>query len=123
LPTKAEIRRFEALVAHGCVACHLVGREGCGRVEVHHIVDNGYRRLSGGHMATLPLGSYHHRGQLPKGMGRREAHVLYGPSLADGSKKFAARFGSQRELLERVNIALYGQAAIPLEGSAIDDVD
>ena len=48
--------------------------------------------------------------------------MLLGPALADGKKPFVARWGTERELLDRVNREIYGQTAIPGEGSPIDDV-
>jgi hypothetical protein len=87
-PTKAQVARFEALKALGCICCKKLGIQR--DPEIHHIVE-GMRRL--GHDFTLPLCVMHHR--MTGG--------LFGPSIADGSKLFNARWGTQRELLAEVN--------------------
>lgn len=103
-PTKAERERFEALRALGCICCHLRGFRHW-PVEIHHLL-SGNRRI--GHAATIPLCQFHHRGQWPYGgksmaANLKDARDLFGPSLAHGSKPFHAAFGSDDELLARVN--------------------
>lgn len=126
--TEAHRRRFERLREYGCVCCRIAGLLGCGQVEIHHIVDNGYRRLSGGHDATLPLGIWHHRGVLPEGFNIISATEAFGPSLAHGSKPFHARWGSQRELLAKLNTEIGETLSLQQGGPAdcaaatIDDV-
>lgn len=101
-----DVRRYEALREIGCLAC-LIGRHTipCGPVEIHHLVDNGYRKHSGGNQATIPLGPWHHRGVPidPKYTVTYMRH-LYGPSMFYESKEFARVYGSQRELLSKVNV-------------------
>lgn len=97
-------KRYDALRRIGCLPCVLDGQACyCGPIEIHHIVDNGYRRLSGGNQATIPLGRFHHQG-IPF-MDRTVTWMrnMYGPSMALESKAFAKRYGSQRELLAIVN--------------------
>jgi hypothetical protein len=100
-PTKAEEKRFQALHKIGCIAClklHL------GSVcEIHHIVDRGTRKASGGHMATLPLCLWHHRGIPPTGISEAYWERIYGPSFALNKKAFIERFGNERTLLEEVD--------------------
>lgn len=90
-PTKAEQERFRKLIQLGCVACRKAG-SGYSYPEIHHILSGG-RRM--GHMQSIPLCFAHHR--IPNN------GTVIGPSLADGSRLFAAKFGSQMELLAEVN--------------------
>jgi hypothetical protein len=76
--------------------------------EAHHIVDKGYRRLSGGHQATLPLCPWHHRGVPLEGLGRKATFEIMGPSLALHKKQFKLKYGTERELLEKVDAILNG---------------
>jgi hypothetical protein len=89
--TKADLRRFLKLVEIGCIACRKAG-SGYRAPDIHHVLRGG-RRI--GHQATLPLCPNHHR--WPSN------GSVVGPSLADGSKLFAAKFGTQNELLHEVN--------------------
>lgn len=88
--TKKDKVRFLALQDLGCVCCHILGWYS--PPDIHHILSGG-RRM--GNKFTIPLCPAHHRGivKLPG----------YGPSLADGSKPFEKRFGTQKELLAKVN--------------------
>lgn len=89
--TKADLRRFMRLVDLGCIACKLAG-SGYRAPDIHHVLRGG-RRI--GHQSTLPLCPNHHR--WPS-----DGSVV-GPSLADGSRVFSAKFGTQEELLKTVN--------------------
>jgi hypothetical protein len=102
-PTRAQAWRLEQLAGMRCIACVIEGRSQPHRTEVHHIVDKGYRSHSGGHDATLPLCSWHHRGIPPNGMKVDEAIFHYGPSLALNKRRFIETYGTERELLETVN--------------------
>ena len=89
----------------GCICC---GRMG---VHVHHIVDKGYRRLSGGHQATIPLCPYHHVGYPYPALvsvecSKAEIEQYFGPSLALNKRAFVERYGTERELLAKVNALL-----------------
>lgn len=86
-----------------CAACVRLGVAQPFQTEAHHLVDKGTRAASGGHEATIPLEAWHHRGQCLDGMTAREMELEYGPSLALNKRGFVAVFGSERELLERVN--------------------
>src|SRR5271168_672128 len=94
--------RFDALRRLGCIACSINGFS-AGNPEIHHLVDKGYRKHSGGDQATIPLCQYHHRGipwiDFPVSYMRER----FGPSMALEAKAFAVEFGSQRELLAKVN--------------------
>lgn len=89
--TKAHLRRFMKLVDLGCICCKKAF-SGYRAPDIHHILRGG-RRI--GHHATLPLCPNHHR--WPS-----DGSVV-GPSLADGSKVFEAKWGSQQALLAEVN--------------------
>lgn len=90
-------RRFDRLQRIGCVACLLEDIHS--QADIHHIVDKGYRKHSGGDEATIPLCPYHHRGLIPDGMSLIDAEMMYGPSLALSKRDFVSRFGSERALL------------------------
>ena len=99
-----DAKRYEALRELGCIACHIGNcDENGGKVEVHHLVDRGYRKHSGGNQATIPLCAWHHRGEPRVKLGARHMREIYGPSMFLESKEFAKRYGSQRDLLARVN--------------------
>ncbi len=92
--TKAERQRWSDMRDIGCIACWQIGYYGV-PPDMHHLI-NGYRI---GHSATVALCEWHHRG-IPRGgvvadMCRRGL----GPSLAEHSREFHERFGSDEELL------------------------
>lgn len=108
--TPADRARYQQLKMLGCLACR-INDNGlwCGAVECHHIVTNGYRKLSGGNQASLPLGIYHHRGQPLFGTTVTRMRVIFGPSLFNESKAFHERYGSQQNLLILVDELLETQ--------------
>jgi hypothetical protein len=109
-PTKFEQARLNAIHNMECIACHIVGVPiQPFPTEAHHIVDKGYRKHSGGHLSTLPLCGWHHRGQLKEGFPSGEMQYHYGYSFALDKKKFAANIGNERYLLEIVNRKLEGK--------------
>lgn len=97
-------KRYEALAEIGCIAC-LIARNPtqCGKVSMHHLVDKGYRAHSGGNQATIPLGVWHHMGHCHEGYKVGHMRMMYGPSMALERVTFNHLYGSQRELLARVN--------------------
>lgn len=105
MTTKAQKRRFLRLQDVGCICCLKEGFTGV-PVDVHHLVDKGYRKHSGGHDATLPLCPWHHRGEPPSGLTVSEALFVAGPSLALNKKLFVQTYGTERELLEEVNAGI-----------------
>lgn len=94
-------KRYEALRELGCIVCP-TGMSG-GKVEIHHLVDRGYRKHSGGNQATIPLCAWHHRAEPLVNLGSRHMRERFGPSMFLESKEFARVYGSQRELLAKVN--------------------
>lgn len=101
--TKSDRLRMDRISRLPCMACV---QECCTQpnpTEVHHIVDKGYRRLSGGHKATIPLCGWHHRGEPIMGDTTLHMRAYYGPSMFHESKEFSKIYGTQRELLTRIN--------------------
>jgi hypothetical protein len=120
--TKAEQARFDKMKEIGqCVACYQRGIHGWGYIEIHHLL-SGNKRI--GHMATVSLCPWHHRGVtdgqrvscFDSGSGRQatsaELTKWIGPSLANGSKPFRTEFGTDAELLAIQN-ALLGETDDP----------
>lgn len=99
--SKADQRRYDALVKYGCIACRLMGWYAV--PEIHHIVDQGYRKHSGGNRATLPLCPWHHRAVLPMGHTNLTASHAFGWSMALNPRQFKLKYGDQRFLLDKVN--------------------
>lgn len=115
-PTQAEQGRLDALHAMPCIACVKEAEFSRKRgetpmaqpfqTECHHLVDKGYRKHSGGHMASIPLEAWHHRGICIDYLSAREMTELYGPSLARNKKAFVALYGDERELLKQTDAEL-----------------
>jgi hypothetical protein len=100
--TKSDLARYDKLHRIGCVACRKKGL-GWRAVDIHHIVDRGYRKHSGGNRATLPLCEYHHRGVPAEGFLNGSMYLIYGPSLALQKREFKRVFGDERQLLAEVD--------------------
>lgn len=101
-PTKADRRRFDALQQMGCISCRLEGRAGV-LPQIHHITDRG-RRM--GHQYTIPLCPWHHQAIPLATLTTPETERIMGPSLERSKAAFTERYGTELELLERVNQAL-----------------
>lgn len=97
--TKADQVRFELLHRIGCICCRKAG-SGYRAPDIHHILSGGQRM---GNQHTLPLCPEHHR--IPS------TGAVVGPSLADGSKVFAAKWGTQAQLLIEVNELIQQETA------------
>ena len=98
---KAEQARFDKMKEQGiCMACYQIGIKGWQYIEIHHLL-SGNKRI--GHMATVSLCSWHHRGVQHEGLSRVDMLESFGPSLAHGSKPFRAEFGTDKELLDMQN--------------------
>ena len=98
-PTKAQQKRFEALQEMGCICCRIEGL-GINPPQIHHLVE-GRKRL--GHDFTIPLCPWHHEGYPHHGISESSMLYHYGPSLARNKRKFIETYGTERELLEKVN--------------------
>jgi hypothetical protein len=97
--TKAEKERMSTLSRIRCVACWSTDLC-CGKTEVHHTLSGGRRR---GHLYTVPLGLWHHQGIPLPGYTTKQMRLIFGPSLRLHSKAFRAQYGTDDELLEKVN--------------------
>lgn len=99
-PTKAEATRMAALKDMQCVACRQRGWVNYFQLrEIHHLLSGNKRR---GHLFTIPLCAWHHRGIVftgPFAATKADMVRVLGPSLAYGSKPFHAEFGTDDELL------------------------
>lgn len=116
-PTALEQLRIDAMMKGGCYLSLLRRHLGLpvpttGIVECQHIT-RGRKRL--GHLYTIPLHSYYHRGVVPHpAQSKREALELYGASLADGSKAFKNSHGlDELELWQSLQRALGDSAELP----------
>jgi hypothetical protein len=105
--TKADQKRLDIIHRLPCMACVQIGAN-ITPVEANHIVDKGYRRLSGGHQATIPLCEWHHRAAFRLGMTAKEMTNIFGPSLARSKRAFVKRFGNERELLANIDKVING---------------
>ena len=85
--TKAEKERLKTISEMPCYACFQDGRET--NAEVHHIRSQTGLGLRPSHFATIPLCPSHHR------TGKVSVHL--------GKKAFVERYGSEKEILEKVN--------------------
>lgn len=103
--TKPDLARFEKLRAFGCIACFIEGLifVRCGTVEVHHTLSGNKRR---GHEFTMPLGQWHHRGEPLPDYTKAQMREQFGPSLAEGSKPFHERYGSDEEIMARIDLLI-----------------
>ena len=98
-PTADEKRRMETIKNHiPCLPCIIVSDGRYVRYpEVQHVVE-GFKRL--GHEFTHPLCGWHHRGIILDNWTTQAMLGAYGPSLSQGKKTFAVRFGSERNLVK-----------------------
>lgn len=103
IPHMSRTERFRRLFDMGCIACRIHNTWMYCAPQMHHLVDFGYRDLSGGDRATIPLCPWHHAGQPSNGASEKVMEQLFGPSMKLNSKAFRDRFGTQRELLAIVD--------------------
>ncbi len=100
--TKAERAWLGRVKQAGCLCCLSLGLDhdpDGPMVEAHHLLDGGMRR---GHDATVGLCQWHHRGRLMlEGWTHAMHREFLGPSLAEGSVPFHARFGDDDALIAR----------------------
>lgn len=99
----ARQRRFIRLKEMGCIASWLDGRANV-PAEIHHLNLGGKAgQARRGDECTIPLSAWHHRGEPLPGYTATQMCELYGPSLARQSRAFRERYGSDDELLAKVN--------------------
>lgn len=92
--TKAERQRIESFRNIGCIV------SGSSEYDVHHLTEGG-RRL--GHLFTIPLHPWFHRGVPEDGWSQSAMEQAFGPSLAKSKRAFVERFGTEAQLLQKVN--------------------
>lgn len=101
-PTRAEAEWLRTVKRAGCVCCAARGyfRDPEGPLaEAHHLLSGGIRR---GHMHTVGLCAWHHRGRLiVNGWTHATHRRLLGPSLQEGSVPFHTTFGDDDSLMEQ----------------------
>ena len=97
--TKAEKARFRAMLSLDCVACRIESSKHwswqSSAPEVHHLLRGN--RL--GHSFSIPLCPGHHRGAwTPAQKAFWKAEAISPASIANGTKIFERRYGSQYDL-------------------------
>jgi len=101
-PTKAQVKRFEAIVAIGCIVCRKLDM-GYVQAEVHHLnVCSQPGRKRRGHDFTIGLCAWHHRAD-PMGYSVPYMEQHCGPTWAHHKRKFIETFGTDDALLEYQN--------------------
>lgn len=96
--TAAQSDRMGKIKRLGCLCCRRLNRYTF--AEADHQVSAG-KRL--GHDATVGLCCWHHRAVPLQGMTHGMCREILGPSKAEGTKPFRARWGSDEELLAEQN--------------------
>lgn len=89
-----------------CICCTIEGIEQPFRTEAHHITDKGYRKHSGGDASRLPLCIWHHRGICSDGKTSSKMLFEFGPSLELNKRRFIQTYGTERELLKRLEASV-----------------
>ena len=97
-PTADDQKRFDRLKEIGCIACRAWGFHS--HADIHHLLSGNRRR---GHAETIPLCRWHHVGVSDQQRDAKRMAIILGPSLARESKRFHERFGTDDELLAKVN--------------------
>ena len=92
--------RFDAIRDIGCLACRLRHPALLTACEVHHLTVGGkHGQLRRGHMATIGLCPWHHRG-IANNCGRQRLRQWLGPSYAQEPVTFRETFGDDAFLLQ-----------------------
>ena len=86
-PNKVEREWMTKVASYGCVACEIDGL--VKPAEIHHIRKHTGMGLRPSHFDTIPLCSGHHR------TNKISVHL--------GKKEFVKRYGTEQEILEKVN--------------------
>lgn len=112
--TKAEAERIREAKFGVCVPCYAWALKGCmpmsdvmlGGDYDHKKSGNVRRGHAFGYCACL----WHHRRHPGEGWSFRRMTDHFGPSLLDGSKRFAAAYGTDDELIQLQNELLEATA-------------
>lgn len=97
-PTKAASEHMGRVKEMGCIACWLEHHR-YAPAQYHHIVEGG-KRL--GDFYGLPLCPWHHEGEKMGNTAISRMRHEFGPSLKLHKRDFVERYGTERELLQRV---------------------
>lgn len=109
-PTKEEAQRMKIIKANGCMLTWLKFGEKK-YAEIHHIIMPGKRY---GHLYTIPLSPWYHRGVPELGKTKDEMRAQYGASLADGKRAFvASHHYTELELWQRLQVVLGLDDSLP----------
>lgn len=95
-PTREESAWLVAVKEGPCLACLIFTGKKYRGCDAHHLLSGG-RRI--GHLATIGLCLFHHRGVPHPHYSASMTREIFGPSLMDGSKLFRAAYGTDAELL------------------------
>lgn len=87
-------RRLVKVRALPCIICSNKGRKQESKTEVHHFIGKGLG-LKASDLLTIPLCNFHHTGSYTS--------PIKGQAIHSGLKAFEDKFGTQEELLEKVN--------------------
>ena len=98
--TKAEKSRILSFGSIGCIVSNLYFDAPGTPYDVHHLTECG-RRM--GWLYTIPLAPWYHRGVPLQGMSQKWMTENYGPSLAKSKSEFVEAFGTELQLLAKVN--------------------
>jgi len=96
--TKAQQKRFDRLKEMGCII-ELIRSGRYLAPDIHHLCEGG-KRL--GHDFTIPLSPWMNRGVQPN-IDNATAYDMLGPSFYNHKREFIEMYGTEMELLEKVN--------------------
>jgi len=85
--TAAEKAHMTAVASIGCIPCGDMGYQNS-PAEIHHVYNGGIRAS---HWQVIPLCSIHHR------------NGGFGEAVHNGKRTWEANYGTEKELLKRVN--------------------
>lgn len=101
---RAREHRFRRLKEMGCIACW---KDGCPNIlpEIHHLNLGGKAgQKRRGDKYTIPLCVWHHQGHRMHASQDASWHYIqFGPSLKHHSREFRETYGSDEELLAKVD--------------------
>lgn len=97
--------RLKAVREMPCIACQMYGvRNQPNKTEAHHLNLGGMAgQKRRGDDYSIPLCQWHHQGRKRQAIDMAAMVATFGPSFKLQSKKFREVFGTDDELLARVN--------------------
>lgn len=94
---------MQAIKESGCIATMLATGRYSQPPDIHHLTSGGRRQ---GHMSTIGLSPWHHRGLKTNGLSNQQMSGIYGPSFVHGRRGFEEFFGTDWGLLQIQNLVL-----------------